>query len=95
MRIAIVLAMFCALLAAALMVGGRAIMGQLVRAASDERDARRVGDIVYTMPDRAFCRYLAYDNTTGELLESAIKKCASDIAKGSGRRALGFAWGRR
>jgi hypothetical protein len=94
-RIAVVLSLFLVLLAAALLVGGRGLIDPLLRAAADERESKRVGEIVYTMPDGAYCRRVSFDNATGELTERAIEQCARDISKDRSRTAIGFAWGAR
>jgi hypothetical protein len=94
-RIAVVLSLFLLLLAAALLVGGRGVIDLLLRAAADEREAKRLGEIVYTMADGAFCRHLSFDNTTGELTEGAIEQCAHNLSKEHTRAAIGFAWGAR
>jgi hypothetical protein len=94
-RIAVVLSLFLLLLAAALLVGGRGVIDLLLRAAADEREAKRLGEIVYTMADGAFCRHLSFDNTTGELTEGAIEQCAHNLSKERTRAAIGFAWGAR
>jgi hypothetical protein len=95
LRVTVVFSLFLALLAAALLVGGRTVIDPLIRAAADGREAKRVGEIVYTMPDGTFCRHLSFDNATGELMESAIKQCEHNIAKARASDAMGFAWGAR
>ena len=57
-------------------------------------DKHRKGAIVFTMPDGAFCRQMAYDNKTAELTESAVAQCAGGATAWM-RRAppSGFAWG--
>ena len=96
-RLAVVLSLFLALLAAALLVGGRAIIDPLLRAAAEAREANRVGDIVFTTPDGAFCRHLSFDNKTAELTESAVARCPEAKPRGNepARSANGFAWGAR
>jgi len=91
-RIAIVLSLFLVLLVAALLVGGRTVIDPLLQTAADAREARRVGDIVYTMPDGTFCRHLLFDNTTAELSESAVERCAHDQFKEHAGAAMGFVW---
>lgn len=94
-RIAVVLSLFLVLLAAALLVGGRAVIDPLLQAAADAREAKRVGQIVYTMPDGTFCRHLSFDNTTGELTEGAIETCGHNQLIERARATIGFAWGAR
>jgi hypothetical protein len=93
--IAVILSLFFAVLGAALLVDSRAFINPLAKSAADAREANRLGEIIYTMPDGAFCRHLSFDNTTGELAEGAIEKCAHNESKERGRTALGFAWGER
>ena len=50
-------------------------------AASGDREANRIGEIVYTMPDGAFCRHLAFDNATGEVTERTVEQCDQNIGK--------------
>jgi hypothetical protein len=50
-RLAIVLSLFLVLLAAALLVGGRAFIDPMLRAAAEVREAHQVGEIVLAMPD--------------------------------------------
>jgi hypothetical protein len=96
MRVTIVISMFLALLATALLVGGHAVIDPLLQAAADAREANRIGEIVYTMPDGEFCRHLSFDNMTGELSERAIQLCSGEnIARPRTRSAVGFAWGQR
>jgi hypothetical protein len=94
-RIAVVLSVFLVLLVAALLVGGRAVIDPLLQAAADAREAKRTGDIVYTLPDGTFCRHLSFDNTTAELVEGTIERCAHDLARENSRAMMGFAWGAR
>ncbi len=92
-RIAVVLSLFLVLLVTALLVGGRAIIDPLLQAAADAREAKRTGEIVYTLPDGAFCRHLSFDNATAELTEGTIERCAHDLSRGQTRPMMGFAWG--
>ena len=90
-RTGIVLSLFLVLLMAALLVGGRTLIDPMLQSAAEDREANRVGEIVYTMPDGAFCRHLAFDNTTGEITERTVEQCDQDI----GRRThpkTGFSW---
>ncbi len=58
--------LFFVLIAAALLLGGRAAIAPLLQPAAALRDARRTGDVVYTMPDGVFCRHLTFDNVTAQ-----------------------------
>jgi hypothetical protein len=91
-RTGIVLSLFLVLLMAALLVGGHSVIDPLLQAAASDREANRVGEIVFTMPDGAFCRHLAFDNMTGEVTERTIEQCDQDIARRAHARR-GFAWG--
>jgi hypothetical protein len=83
------------LFASALMVGGHAAIGPLLRSANAARNAAGNGDVVYTMPDGTFCRHMSIDNLTGEISGGAVERCASRIGD---ERPLGpsrFEWGGR
>jgi hypothetical protein len=94
-RVAIILSLFLALLAAALLIGGGAFMDPMLRAAAAARQTNRMGEIVFTMPDGAFCRHLSFDNKTAEITESAVDRCpeARPRVKESASSKKGFAWG--
>lgn len=94
-RATVVISLFLVLLAAALLVGGRAVIDPLLQLAAQGREAKRAGEIVYTLPDGTFCRHLSFDNATAELTEGAVEQCPSDLVKGRARAAMGFAWGGR
>jgi len=91
-RTAIVLSLFVLLLTTALLVGGRAAIDPLLQDAADGREARRVGEIVLTMPDGIYCRHVAFDNLTGRLSERIIDQCANDISKPRSHESTGFSW---
>ena len=93
--LAIVLSLFLVLLAAATLVGGRAVIDPMLGAAAEAREANRVGGIVFTMPDGAVCRHLSFDNTTAEMSESSAARCPEARPRGGepARSAKGFAWG--
>lgn len=93
-RLAIVLSLFLALLAAALLVSGPAVIGPLLHSAAMARGTNRVGAIVYTMPDGIFCRHLAFDNATARLTEGPVEKCGNDLGTPRTGPLTGFAWGR-
>jgi len=91
--IVMVASLFLALLAGALLTGGHSAIDPLLRAATAAREARGVGEIVYTMPDGVFCRHMSFDNTTAEVVDSRVERCRTDIAGDRIRPARGFAWG--
>lgn len=92
MRAAVIFSLFLVLLAAAVPVGGPMAIDPLPQSAAQGREAKRVGEIVVTMPDGIFCRHLSFDNTTAELAEGAVEPCHPQERA---RAALGFAWGAR
>jgi hypothetical protein len=91
-RLVIVVSLFLALLAGALLVGVPAALDPLLRAAAVAQDANRVGEIVLRMPDGAFCRHLSFDNKTAELTESAVERCEQARSRGGARATNGFVW---
>jgi hypothetical protein len=94
-RVAIVLSLFLTFLAAALLIGGRAFIDPMLRAAAEARQSKRMGEVVFTMPDGAFCRHLSFDNRTAEISESTLDRCpeARPRSKESVNVKKGFAWG--
>jgi hypothetical protein len=94
-RVVIILSLFLAFLAAALLIGGRAFIDPMLRAAAEARQTNRKGEIVFTMPDGAFCRHLSFDNKTADITESTLDRCpeARPRLKGSVSSNKGFAWG--
>jgi len=93
-RAIIVSSCFLVLLAATLLFGGHAALDPLLRSAMAARDAKAVGDVVYSMPDGKFCRHMSYDNGTGNMVEGTVERCPDDIAKDEFRSvSKGFAWG--
>ena len=91
--VAIASSLFLALIAAALLVGGHAAIGPLLRSAIAARDAKETGDVVYTMPDGIFCRHMSFDNVTAEITGIALERCPDDIAGWRPFAAPKFAWG--
>ena len=88
MRLGVVLLLFLALIVAAVFIGGRGIIDPMLQKAMAQRvDLHRKGSIVFTMPDGAFCRHMAYDNKTAELIESAVAQCAEARPHDAGRAA--------
>jgi hypothetical protein len=96
-RVAIILSVFLAFLAAALLIGGRTLVEPMLRAAAEARQSKRIGEVVFTLPDGAFCRHLSFDNSTAEISESTIDRCPEARprfqAKESTGVKKGFAWG--
>lgn len=81
------------LFASALMVGGHAIIGPLMRAAPDGGGVNRSADIVYTMPDGMFCRHMTFDNSTGRITAGSMDRCEPGTGGGMAERGTGFKWG--
>jgi hypothetical protein len=79
-RVAIVPALFVALLAAALRVG-HAMTDPVLRTAFAARDGQRVAEVVYSIPDGSFCRRLSFDNETAALSEGAVEPCPANLPK--------------
>jgi hypothetical protein len=93
-RAIIVSSLFLVLLAATLLFGGHAAIDPLLRSATAAREARAVGDVVYSMPDGKFCRHMTFDNGTGDMVEGTVERCPDDIARDEFRNTgNGFAWG--
>ena len=93
-RVAVVLSLFLVLLIAALFIGGRSVIEPMLRKAmAQASETHRRGEIVFTMPDGAFCRHLAFDNKTAELSESTIRQCPEARPREAVRAPSGFAWG--
>jgi hypothetical protein len=96
-RIAIVSSLFLALVAAALVVGGHAVIDPLLQTAFETREVNGSGDVVYAMPDGIFCRRMSVDNRTGEVSGGGVERCPSGIARDHPRVAAprNFDWGGR
>ncbi len=93
-RVTIVFALFVALVAAAAIVG-RAVIDPVLRTLLAERDGRRVGTVLYSMPDGSFCRRLAFDNDAATLTRGAIEQCPANLPKVRLHGDRNFAWGAR
>jgi hypothetical protein len=91
-HVAIVSSLFLVLFAAVLLIGGHAAIDPLLQSAADAREAKGVGDIVYTMPDGVFCRHMSFDNMTAEVKEGTIERCPNDIVGKRAPATKGFAW---
>ena len=93
-RAIIVSSLFLMGLASAMLFGGHAALDPLLQSAIAARHPIGVGDVVYTLPDRVYCRHLSFDNVTGDITETSIGFCSDEIAREErGRSARGFAWG--
>jgi hypothetical protein len=93
--LAITWSLLFVLLAAAIVAGGHAAVGSLLRHAVAIRDAKGVGDVVYTMPDGVYCRHMSFDNATAEIREGAIERCPDRVGGGRPASASRFEWGGR
>ena len=76
--VAIASSLFLLLLAAALLIGGHVTIDPLLRSAIAAREARGLGDVVYTTPDGIFCRHMSFDTTT-EIADGAMERCLSGL----------------
>jgi hypothetical protein len=95
-RAFIVSSLFLMGLASAMLFGGHAALDPLLQSAIAARDPQTLGDVVYTMPDRVYCRHLSFDNVTGDISETSIDFCPDQVGRQQhGRSARGFAWGER
>jgi len=91
--LAITTSFLFALLAAAILVGGHAAIGPLLRRAVATRQAKGIGDVVYTLPDGVFCRHMSFNNATAEVTEGAIEPCPDPIGPDRRANASRFEWG--
>lgn len=95
-RAVVVCSLFLVLLVMGLLVGGRTLIDPMLeKAAADRQANRRVGDVVFAMPDGRFCRHLSFDNTTAEVVEGGVQQCVVDRTTGSVNRTTSFKWGAR
>ncbi len=92
--VSVILCSFAALLAGALLAGGQGVIDPLL-GTRDALEAKRVGDIVYALPDGTYCRHLSFDNMTAELTEGSIEHCKHNPSGEHHRNTSGFAWGAR
>jgi hypothetical protein len=94
-RVAIVLSLFLSLLAMTLLFGAPAVLDPVLRPAAT-REANRVGDVLFMLPDGSFCRHLSFDNRTAQVTGGAVERCEQVRFHGAGRTAAnGFSWGPR
>jgi hypothetical protein len=89
---AIAIALILVLLVEGLMVGGRQVIGPMLQAAAERREASGVGQVVYAMPDQVFCRRLMFDNATAALVERGLESCKTDLRKERPTSTGGFSW---
>jgi len=94
-RVAVVLSLFLVVLAAGLMIGGKAVIDPLLQKAAERREAHRMGDIVFSMRGGMLCRHLSFDNKTAAITEGAVAPCEPDVRNKDNAVAKGFAWGAR
>jgi hypothetical protein len=96
-RVVILISIFLVFIAAAVLISCRAFIGSMIRAAAEARQMNRVGEVVFTLPDGAFCRRLAFDNKTAEVSESTVDRCPEARPRGRKKEVdtstKGFAWG--
>lgn len=83
------------LIASALMVGGHAAIGPLVNRGTSAGQANSTGAVVYTMPDRVFCRRMTFDNATGTISKDTMKRCADASAGTDHSASTWFNWTRQ
>lgn len=93
--LAVAWSLFLMLIGAAFVFGGHAAIDPLLRSAFAAREAKGIGDVVYTMPDGVFCRHMSFDNMTAEVSEGALERCTTDIARRRPLTAPNFTWGGR
>ncbi|HLN36810.1 MAG TPA: hypothetical protein VK337_03445 [Xanthobacteraceae bacterium] len=92
-RVVIVSSLFLVLFTAALLIGGHAAIDPILQSAVNAREAKGSGDVIVTMPDGIYCRHMAFDNVTAEIIEGGIERCTKDIAGTRPHTGRGFAWG--
>jgi hypothetical protein len=89
-RVAITCAFFAALLSIGSLIGVESIINAPRRQAEAKSASHRVSHVVYTLPDKTFCRHVSYDNVSGRISEEGTRLC--DPQAGSQRD---FSWGRK
>jgi hypothetical protein len=94
-RAVIVSSLFLAFIAAALLIGGHAVLDPQLPSSVATRQGKLLGDVFYTMPDGVYCRHMSFDNATAEVVEGAIEPCASDGARERSGSINGFTWDTR
>jgi hypothetical protein len=93
LALAITTALLFVLITGAVMFGGRAAIEPLLRQNS-AREASGSADVLYAMPDGAFCRRMAFDNATAEITRADVEPCPAAIAGGEVPSTRKFEWGR-
>jgi len=91
--VVIVYSLFLALIGAALLVGGHAMIDWQLQPAIAAREAMCVGEVISQMPGGIFCRQMSFDNATAEVTEHAIERCQGRIARELAVARKGFVWG--
>lgn len=86
--------LFLVLFAAAVLVGGHAVIAPLMhRKAAAQGTNNSTGDIVFTMPDGVFCRHLSFDNATGDITDGGVEECPDGSGAEQGGSVSQFRWG--
>jgi hypothetical protein len=88
-RFAIAFSLFLALLATSFLVDGHAVFETLQSAVTPE-EQKHVGEVIYSLPDHAYCRHMSFDNETSQLAAGNVTPCPRDA---SGRHQTEFLWG--
>jgi len=84
---------FIIVFAVGLLVGGRAAIDPLFRAAIEAREARRGGDVVYPLGDGKMCRHMSFNNSTAEITQGEVIPCPESMTNGVFHSNRGFSWG--
>lgn len=90
-RVAIICAFFAALFIIASAAGVQSMIEAARRKVEEQHESRRVSHVVYTMPDKTFCRHVSFDNVSGRIKEEGVRLCDPN-ASGQGG---GFTWGKK
>jgi hypothetical protein len=94
LALAITTALLFVLIAVAVMFGGRAAIGPMLRQ-NTAREPGSPADVLYAMPDGVFCRRMAFDNVTAEITSAAVERCPAAVAGADAPNAGRFDWGHR
>jgi hypothetical protein len=94
LALAITTALLFVLITGAVMFGGHAAIQPLLRH-DTARESDRTADVVYAMPDRVFCRRMAFDNVTAEITSAAVEPCPASFGGADAPSAGEFKWGSR
>lgn len=90
LRVAVTCAFFAALFIIGSAIGVESMINAPRRQAEAKSASHRVSHVVYTMPDKTFCRHVSFDNVSGRISEEGVRLC--DPNAGSQRD---FVWGRK